>query len=45
VEGDVLSSFRLTKQEWDARKGLDFTFGFRYQPVLKVTPTGPVTVQ
>jgi len=45
VEGDILSSFRLTRQEWEARKGLDFTFGFRYQPVLKVTPTGPVTGQ
>jgi hypothetical protein len=45
VEGDILSSFRLTRQEWDARKGLDFTFGFRYQPVLKVTPSGSVTDQ
>jgi len=45
VEGDILASFRLSRQEWDARKGLDFTFGFRYQPVLKVTPTGQVTVQ
>ena len=45
VEGDILASFRLTKQEWDARKGLDLTFGFRYQPLLKVMPTGPVTVQ
>jgi hypothetical protein len=45
VEGDILSSFRLTKQEWEARKGLDFTFVFRYQPLLKVTPTGTVTDQ
>ncbi len=42
VEGDILVSFRLNKQQWDARKGLDFTFGFRYQPLLKITPTGPV---
>ena len=42
IEGDMLVSFRLTKQQWDARKGLDFAFGFRYQPLLKVTPTGPV---
>ena len=42
VEGDILASFRVDKQQWDARKGLDFTFGFRYQPLLKVTPTGPV---
>ena len=42
VEGDILASFRLTKEEWDARKGLDFTFGFRYQPLLKMPGTGPV---
>jgi hypothetical protein len=42
IEGDILASFRLTKEQWDARKGVDFTFGFRYQPFLKVTPTGPV---
>jgi len=42
VEGDLLASFRLTKPEWDARKGLDFTFGFRYQPMLKVAATGAV---
>jgi hypothetical protein len=42
IEGDVLASFRMGKEEWDARKGLDFTFGFRYQPPLKVTPTGPI---
>ena len=45
VEGDILASFRLTKQEWDARKGLDFTFGFRYQSVLKVTPASPAIDQ
>jgi len=28
----------MTQQEWDARKGLDYTFAFRYQPVLTVTP-------
>ena len=38
VEGDILIALRLTKPEWDARKGLDFTFGFRYQPFLKLTP-------
>ena len=43
IEGDVLASFRLSQPEWESRKGVDYTFGFRYQPVLKVTPTGPVT--
>jgi len=42
LEGDILASFRLTQQEWSARKGLDFTFGFRYQPLLKVSPAGAV---
>ena len=42
IEGDVLSSFRMEKPEWDARKGLDYSFGFRYQPLLKVAPTGPI---
>lgn len=42
IEGDILASFRMTKAEWDARKGLDFGFGFRYQPAVKLTPTGPV---
>ena len=42
LEGDILASFRLDKQQWDARKGLDFTFGFRYQPLVKIMPTGPV---
>jgi hypothetical protein len=42
IEGDILASFRMSKQEWDARKGLDFTFGFRYQPLLKVPVTGTV---
>lgn len=45
AEGDFVSSFRMTKQDWDARKGLDFTFAFRYQPLLKVTITGQVVDQ
>lgn len=43
VEGDTLFAFRMTKPDWDARKGLDFTFGFRYQPSLKVIAAGPIT--
>jgi len=42
VEGTVVSAFKLTKQDWDARKGLNFTFGFQYQPNLVLTPPGPV---
>ena len=42
LEGDILASFRMTKEEWDARKNMDFDFGFRYQPLLKVQATGTV---
>ena len=35
VEGTVVSAFRLTKQDWDARKDLNFTFSFRYQPNIR----------
>jgi len=45
AEGDFVAAFRMTKQEWDARKGLDFTFQFRYQPLLKVAANGPVEEQ
>jgi len=43
VEGTFVSSFRMSKDQWDARKALDFTFGFRYQPEVKVAATGAVT--
>jgi hypothetical protein len=43
VEGTFVSSFRMAKDQWDARKALDFTFGFRYQPEVKVAATRPVT--
>ncbi|HEY1986487.1 MAG TPA: hypothetical protein VGG85_13820 [Terracidiphilus sp.] len=43
VEGDVVSAFRISKPDWDGRKDLAFTFAFRYQPNLKVIPTGAVT--
>ncbi len=45
LEGDFVSALRLSKAEWDARKSLDFTFGFRYQPNLVVTPASPVSDQ
>jgi hypothetical protein len=38
VEGAIVCAFRMTKQDWDARKGLNFGFGFQYQPPLKLTP-------
>jgi hypothetical protein len=45
VEGEVVSAFRITKQQWDARKKVDYTFSFRYQPNLLLTPQLPVIDQ
>ena len=43
IEGDIVASSRMSKEEWDSRKAVDYTFGFRYQPLLRVTPVGPIT--
>ena len=45
LEGDFVSSFRMTKEEWEARKSVDYSVGFRYQPDLKLTPTSPIAEQ
>jgi hypothetical protein len=45
VQGTFVSAFKMTKQDWDARKKLDFTFNFRYQPSLTLTPQVPITEQ
>jgi len=42
VEGEVITFYRLSKQQWEAHKNLDYTIGFRYQPDLKLIPSGPV---
>ncbi len=36
AEGTFVSSFRMTKQQWDSRKGLNYSFAFRYQPALTI---------
>jgi hypothetical protein len=38
LEGEIVCSFRIPKPVWEARKGLNFTFAFRYQPHLTLTP-------
>lgn len=43
VEGSFVSIFNMTKEQWDANKGLDFTVGFRFHPSLKLTSQVPVT--
>jgi hypothetical protein len=45
LEGTFVSSFRLSKQQWDARKDLSFTFAFMHQPSLVLKPQGAVTDQ
>jgi|SRR5580658_493371 hypothetical protein len=45
VEGTIVSAFRLSKAQWDARKDLNFTFGIQYQPSLVLAPHGPITDQ
>jgi hypothetical protein len=42
VEGSFLCAFRMTKQQWDTRKNLNFTFHFRYEPDLVLTPSASV---
>jgi hypothetical protein len=44
-EGEIVSAFRITKQQWDARKELNFSFAFRYQPNLVLAPTAAVIEQ
>jgi hypothetical protein len=43
IEGDFVSAFRLSKEQWDARKSLNFNVSFRYLPDLVLTPTAAVT--
>jgi len=43
MEGDVFWIFRMSKQEWDARRDLNFTFKFQYQANLVLTPHTAVT--
>ena len=45
VEGTFVSAFMMTKEQWDARKKLDFTFSFRYQPNFVLAPQVPITEQ
>lgn len=45
LEGDFVSAFRLTKDQWASRKSLDFTVSIRYQPDLKLPATAPDATQ
>jgi hypothetical protein len=45
LEGTFVCAFRMNKQQWDARKALNFTFAFQYQPNLVLEPQSAVTEQ
>jgi hypothetical protein len=45
LEGDFVSAFRMSKEDWQSRKSVDYSVSFRYQPDLKLTPTTPVVEQ
>ena len=45
AEGTFVSAFMMTKDQWDARKKLDYTFSFKYQPNLVLTPQVSITEQ
>jgi hypothetical protein len=42
-EGTFVSSFRMTKSDWESHKGLDYTFNFQYLPALTLDSKGTVT--
>src|SRR5215831_14435068 len=42
-EGTFVCSFRMTKADWESRKGLNFTFNFQYLPGLILESKGSVT--
>ena len=45
LEGTFVSAFKMTREQWDARKDLNYAFTFRYQPKLVVTPKVAITEQ
>jgi hypothetical protein len=45
VDGTTFWVVRLTKREWDARKDLNFTVVFQYQPSLVLAPRKAIIVQ
>jgi hypothetical protein len=45
LEGMFVSAFKMTKEQWDARKDLNFSLVFQYQPTLVLSPHTAVTEQ
>jgi hypothetical protein len=44
AEGNIVSAYRMTKQEWDAHTNLNYSVTVRYQPNLVLTPKVPETL-
>lgn len=42
AEGTFVSSFRMTREQWAARKGVNYTFAFRYQPNFTINAQSAV---
>ena len=42
-EGTFVCSYRMTKADWETRKGLGYTFNFQYLPALIVDWKGSIT--
>jgi hypothetical protein len=42
-EGTFVCSYRMTKADWETRKGLGYTFNFQYLPALTLDWKGAVT--
>ncbi len=42
MTGTIFSALSMTKAQFDARKDLNFSFAFRYQPIFALTPKDPV---
>jgi hypothetical protein len=45
VEGEIVSTFQMSKAQWSAQKDMDFNFAFRYQPRLVLMPAAPPVEQ
>jgi hypothetical protein len=43
IDGMIISSFHVSKEQWAAHKDLSFTAQFKYHPDLVLTSAGPVT--
>jgi hypothetical protein len=45
MEGDFLAAFRLTQDQWNARKGMNYEVSIQYQPNLLLPAPATASVQ